>query len=82
MSLDDDFDDLFGVPTEKRDVQMLKIEEVADLLKLSRQHVYNLINAGELRRVKFGKAARIPLAELSRLIKYRMAVEAGKGVKK
>lgn len=40
-------------------------EEVAIILKLSKNTVYDLINKGEIRAKKFGKAYRISPRELS-----------------
>jgi excisionase family DNA binding protein len=48
----------------EREKLLYTIREVEDVLGLSRAAIYNLINAGELRRVKVGKAARIPRASL------------------
>lgn len=37
-------------------------------LSVSLATVYNLINRGDLRAVKIGRATRIPLAEIERLL--------------
>ena len=44
------------------------IQEAAELLKLSYQTVYRMIQAGGLRAVRFGTAYRIPASEIARLL--------------
>ena len=46
---------------------MLKTGEVAEMLGVSRQHVVNLSNRGELQSTKVGTHRRIPLSEVERL---------------
>lgn len=46
---------------------MLKTGEVAEMLGVSRQHVVNLANRGELRSTKIGAHRRISLSEVERL---------------
>lgn len=46
---------------------MLKTGEVAEMLGVSRQHVVNLSNRGELQSTKVGAHRRIPLSEVERL---------------
>jgi excisionase family DNA binding protein len=41
--------------------------EAAELLGISRKHLYTLINSGELRSTTIGRARRIPRTELERL---------------
>jgi len=43
---------------------LLRIPEAADCLGLSRSTVYELIAAGELRVVRYGRAVRVPVSEL------------------
>ncbi|MEM9466817.1 MAG: helix-turn-helix domain-containing protein [Actinomycetota bacterium] len=40
----------------------------AELLGVSRQHIYNLIERGQLPRVKLGRATRIRRADLELLL--------------
>lgn len=47
----------------------LTIAEFAHETRLCRASVYNLINRGELRAVKLGRATRIPSSELERLLR-------------
>lgn len=42
--------------------------EAADLLGVSRAHIYNMLARGELRRVKLGRAARIPYSDVVALV--------------
>lgn len=46
----------------------LSIPEAAKRLGISRGHVYNLIDRGEIRRVKLGRRALIPVSEIERLL--------------
>lgn len=58
------------VPTNTtvRSTSLLTVRQTAAELAVCRATVYNLITAGELRRVKIGKAARIPLDDVRALI--------------
>jgi excisionase family DNA binding protein len=47
--------------------------KAAELVGLSRATIYNLIERGELRRSKIGKATRIPVADLVALIERGIA---------
>jgi excisionase family DNA binding protein len=42
--------------------------ELAEALGVTRQHVHNLIQRGELRAVKVGRCTRIPATEATRLL--------------
>jgi excisionase family DNA binding protein len=44
---------------------MVRIPEAADRLGLSRSTVYELIAAGELKVVRYGRAVRVPVTELT-----------------
>jgi excisionase family DNA binding protein len=59
------------------DFRLLKVEEVADLIGVSRRTVYALIQAGFLETVNVGSAARPRLrvtpAEMDRFIAERTA---------
>ena len=46
----------------------LSIPEAAKRLSISRAHVYNLIDRGEIRRVKLGRRALIPVSEIERVL--------------
>jgi excisionase family DNA binding protein len=47
---------------EQHDIR-LPVVEVARRLNCSRQHVYNLINSGELKAVRLGKRMGLRVAE-------------------
>lgn len=47
---------------------LLTINQTVNTLNLSRATVYKLIEAGELERVKFGRAARIRTDSVARLL--------------
>jgi len=44
-------------------------KEVAEMFKLSKQTIYNLINRGELEAIKFGNTFRIPGTSLNEYVK-------------
>lgn len=57
--------------TDKREynkLQLFTVKEVTELLKLSRQSVYNYINSGELESFTLGSSRRITAAALERFI--------------
>lgn len=49
--------------------QLVKMDRACELLSLSRGAVEALILRGEIRRVKIGRAVRIPLSEIDRYIR-------------
>lgn len=46
----------------------LKVREAADALGVGRDAVYNAINRGEIRAIRFGGTLLVPQAELERLL--------------
>lgn len=48
--------------------KLLRVEDVADQLSISRAHVYALIRSGEIRSVKLGKARRVAQSEVDRIV--------------
>ena len=48
-----------------QDRLLVRIPEAADRLGLSRSTVYELIAAGELKVVRYGRAVRVPVSELA-----------------
>jgi excisionase family DNA binding protein len=44
---------------------LVRIPEAADRLGLSRSTVYEMITAGELKVVRYGRAVRVPVSELA-----------------
>jgi len=53
------------MPNEKR---YLKIDEVSEILNISKPFAYKLISRKTLKGVKIGEAVRIPVSELERYI--------------
>lgn len=58
--------------------KLVKVQDAADAMSLSRSKVYQLIASQELAVVKIGKSARIEMSELERFI-ARMRGEEGAG---
>ena len=52
---------------------LVRIPEAAERLGLSRSTVYELISAGELRVIRYGRAVRVPVTELTAWVKRRAA---------
>ena len=50
------------------EVKVYTPTEIAEILKLSRQTIYNYLNAGKLKSVQFGREHRITEEELKRFI--------------
>jgi excisionase family DNA binding protein len=48
--------------------RMMTVREVAELLRLSRSKVYELINLRELRTVKIGRCIRVPETAVRELL--------------
>jgi len=62
----------------KRDVDdLLRLEEAAQILKLSRATLYKLIATGQIPSVKLGRSRRIPAAALKQWLKERMEGSPG-----
>ena len=53
---------------EVRSDTLLRVEEAADALRLSRSKTYELIAAGEIRVIKIGRSVRIRRSEIGRFI--------------
>jgi excisionase family DNA binding protein len=54
---------------------LLRVEDAARLLSLSRTKVYELVESGQLASIKCGAARRIPRAALDEWIAQRLAAE-------
>ena len=52
---------------------LVRIPEAAERLGLSRSTVYELIAAGELRVVRYGRAVRVPVSELAGWVERNVA---------
>lgn len=57
---------------------LLRIDEVASLIGVSRTTAYALVNKGEIPSVRIGGLLRIPNDALRRLIEERAGNERGK----
>jgi excisionase family DNA binding protein len=51
-------------PKGQIDPLLVRVEEAARLLSLSRSMIYEMMNSGELPYVRCGTARRIPVAEI------------------
>ena len=49
-------------------VEMLKVSETCERLKIGRATLYRLFDAKKLRRTKVGRSTRVSVAELERFI--------------
>jgi excisionase family DNA binding protein len=49
-----------GEPVSIDKVKFLKVEEVAELLRVSKMSVYRMIHGGQLEAVRFGRNFRVP----------------------
>ena len=45
------------------------LQEVADILRVSRQTIYNYVTAGKLKATKYGKAYRVTESTLQEFLK-------------
>ncbi|REJ91098.1 MAG: DNA-binding protein [Planctomycetota bacterium] len=52
--------------------KLLTVREAAELLRLGRSTLYNLMDRGLLAYVKIGRARRIPPSEIERLVNASM----------
>lgn len=57
-------------PNPNRVGHLLKIPEVAKILKVSRQQVYNIINSGELKETKVGGTKKVNSVDLEDYMNY------------
>jgi excisionase family DNA binding protein len=54
--------------TAPEDLKLYTLQEVANILKVSRQTIYNYITAKKLRATKYGKEYRVTEATLKEFI--------------
>ena len=52
----------------KNSITVYTLQEVADILKVTRQTIYNYVTSGRLRATKFGKEYRVTEEDLRQLI--------------
>ncbi len=50
-------------------VKFYKVEEVANLLRVSKMSVYRMIHAGQLEAVRFGRTFRVPKRAVNEYLK-------------
>lgn len=55
--------------TNRDSTQLYTLQEVANILKVSRQTIYNYVTAKKLRATKYGKEYRVTEADLQEFIK-------------
>lgn len=60
------------------DVALLRVDEVADLLRLSKTNTYKLMRRGKLPFVKIGKSRRVPVQGLRDMIAQLVEDSTGK----
>lgn len=51
------------------DIKLYTLQEVADILRVSRQTIYNYVTAKKLRATKYGKEYRVTDNDLQEFIK-------------
>ena len=59
---------------EPKNTKLLRIEEVAEMTKISTSHLYALINEGVLPAVQFGRAKRIRPEDLEEYIRSNLTI--------
>ncbi|WP_315914122.1 helix-turn-helix domain-containing protein [Arthrobacter sp. lap29] len=60
-----------------QDVNFLTVQEVAELMRVSKMTVYRMVHAGELPAVRFGRSYRVPANAVESY--FRSAVVDGTG---
>ena len=55
------------------ETRLLKSEEVAEILQVSKAHAYVLMKRGEIPSVRIGKIVRVRLEDLERYINEKVA---------
>ncbi len=53
-------------------VLLLRMDEAADTLAVSKSHVERMVARGELRTVQVGRGRRVPTSEIERWVTERM----------
>jgi excisionase family DNA binding protein len=56
--------------------ELLRIEEVARRLAISRSRVYEMLDRGEIRALKLGKSRRVRVAEVDDFVERTAAAQA------
>ncbi len=55
--------------TEAKDTKLYTLQEVADILRVSRQTIYNYVGAKRLRATKYAKEYRVTEEDLQEFMK-------------
>ncbi|MCU6478896.1 excisionase family DNA binding protein [Arthrobacter silviterrae] len=57
-------------------VNFLTVQEVAELMRVSKMTVYRMVHAGELPAVRFGRSYRVPQNAVEAILKSTVADRA------
>ncbi|MFM7535382.1 MAG: helix-turn-helix domain-containing protein [Acidimicrobiales bacterium] len=71
------FDGPSTTATDTSGWRCVTIAEAASFLAISRSTVYVLLDSGALRSVHVGRARRVPIVELERFVRERLAATDG-----
>ncbi len=52
---------------------LLKVEELASRIKVSRSTAYELVKSGEIKSIRVGTARRVPVAAVTAWLKAKLA---------
>ncbi|PYI67946.1 AlpA family transcriptional regulator [Arthrobacter livingstonensis] len=58
-------------------VNFLTVQEVAELMRVSKMTVYRMVHAGELPAVRFGRSYRVPQNAVETILKTSVVDEQG-----
>ena len=61
------------------DVNFLTVQEVAELMRVSKMTVYRMVHAGELPAVRFGRSYRVPQNAVEGYLKAAIVDGTGHG---
>lgn len=62
--------------TDPGDRLLLRVEESAAVLNISRARLFELIGSGQIRSLKLGRSRRIPRAELERWVEAQLELQS------
>lgn len=68
------FVDVFDDPPPISGDQLLTLEDVMSMMKMSRASIYNFVSAGDLPKVKLGKSVRFPYMAVRKFIADRTEI--------
>lgn len=61
---------------EAGDRLLLRVEESAAVLNVSRARLFDLIGSGQIRSLKIGRSRRIPRSELERWVETQLELQS------